>query len=265
MTVEKSSFSLALVTGASSGIGAAISRLLAKKGIPLIITGRNLERLGALAAELAASVPVEIVAADLAIASEREKLIDMIKERTPDLVINNAGFGLYGKAVDGNTTEQLQVVDVDVCAVLQLTLEAAKAMKEKNKSGVILNVSSTAGFYVFPYAAVYAASKAFVNNISEALDIEMQRDGIRVLAACPGMVATNFAKRAGGKEEIISGGIVMTPEYAAEEIWGQIIRRQPIYIFSRFYRWVTRLVAPLFPRRWVSKIIKNNIKSRNTK
>ncbi len=160
--------------------------------------------------------------ADLSQQAGRHEIVRLIHHRTPDLIINNAGFGLYGKAIDLDIGEQLEMVDVDVKALLEFTLEGAKTLKEKNRKGVILNVSSTAGFYVFPYVAVYAASKAFINNVSQALDIEMERYGIRILAACPGMVATNFSKRAGGKEEPISGGIVMTAEYALKKSGGRL-------------------------------------------
>lgn len=263
MTVNQ--FSLALVTGATSGIGTALSRLLARKGINLILTGRNEAQLNALSIELGSLVAIQTIAADLSTIEDRHNIVRMIRKETPDLIINNAGFGLYGKAINHEVSEQLDIVDVNVTALLEFTLEGAKALKEKKKQGVILNVSSTAGFYTFPYMAVYTASKAFVNNVSQALDMEMQKSGIRILAACPGMVATNFSKRAGGKEETIPGGIVMTPEYAAEEIWSQIIRRDPLYLFSRFYRWVTRYLVPLMPRAWVLNIVKNNINSRTTK
>jgi len=99
-------FSLAFVTGASSGLGAGICRLLASKGIPLLITGRNVERLKILADELQMLVPVEIIAADLSIEKERERLIDKIHEHVPDLIINNAGFGLYGPALTYETRQQ---------------------------------------------------------------------------------------------------------------------------------------------------------------
>ena len=266
MTVKKSpSFSRALVTGASSGIGTAMSRLLAKKGISLILTGRNQEQLHSLATELSTLVPVEIIVADLTKTGERFVLINTIREQAPDLVINNAGFGLYGKATDTPIEQQLQMIDLNARTAFEITLEAANALKQKQRHGVILNVSSIAGFYTFPYMAAYAASKAFITNVSQALDEEMRESGIRILASCPGMVDTNFAKRAGGKHSTSPSFLVMSPEYAAEEMWKQIIRRKSLHLFSNIYRWLTFGITPLLPKKWVMKILKNNIKSRTTK
>jgi len=237
-------FNQALITGATSGIGECLAHLLAKKEIPLILTGRNREKLEELKTQLSERVPVTIVEADLALKEGRDSLIQVIQEKTPDLVINNAGFGLYGSILRYSVAEQMKIFEVDGQAVLELTLEAAHALHNAGKNGVILNVSSAAGFFVFPSFAVYAATKDFVTHVSASLDYELAPKGIRVLAACPGMVKTEFRHRAGGRldKDKIEW---MSAEFAAQEIWKQIVSGKRTHLFNWKYRlayWFSRLI-----------------------
>jgi len=250
-------FKLALVTGASSGIGEALCYLLAEKGIPLIVSGRNPDKL--LELKEALHISVEVISADLVDPSERAKLVSVIQEQIPDLVINNAGFGLYGEATAHSTEKQLHILKVNGEAVLELSLEAARAMQDAGKEGVVMNISSVAAFQVFPTFAVYAASKAFVNLFSESFDLEMRPYGIRVLAACPGVVATNFRVRSGGSKEGATG---MTATFAANEIWKQIVQRKPIRIFDWKFRFATFLTKWILPKSFVQWTLKANIKRR---
>lgn len=251
---------LALVTGASSGIGRALCGILALQGIDLMINGRDLIQLEEAAKSLRSKVAVQVVQADLALPSERRVVVELIRQRQPDLVINNAGFALYNDAINYSTTQQMQILEVNGMALLELTLEAAKAMKAAHKEGVILNVSSVAGFFIFPYFSVYAASKSFVNELSQSLDYELRGDKIRVLAACPGVVDTNFRVRSGGTAVQDTKGL-MTAQYAAEQIWKQINDLKPLNIFN----WKYRLAVAA--RRWIPqslyvKLLTKNIKQR---
>ena len=189
-------FKTALVTGATSGIGEAVARLLASKGISLILTGRNGEKLAQLSTEL--KVPVETVIADLSLPQDRAIVAAKIRTTVPDLIINNAGIGLYGEAVALSKEKQMDIVTLNVEALTDLTLESARVLSEAKRPGVILNVASAAAFTVFPQFALYSASKAFVVQLSESMDWELKSQGIRVLASCPGVVATNFRERAKG-------------------------------------------------------------------
>lgn len=258
-------FSLAFVTGASSGIGGALCRLLAKKGVPLMITGRDAAKLNAVTTELKPFVDIISFTADLAVAKERSRLIDKLYEYQPDLIINNAGFGLYGEALTYKTEEQLEIVNVNATAVLELTLEGARMLVTAGKKGVILNVSSAAAMQIFPCMAVYSASKAFVNQVSESLDYEMRPYGIRVLAACPGMVSTEFSTRAaGGKKEPINEKTpVMSPEFAAEQLWWQITKQKPLYIFDWKVRLSTFFSRILLPKSLVARFLTKIIKARH--
>lgn len=253
-------YHVALVTGATSGIGKATCERLALEGIELVITGRNQAALKTMQEELSSHVPVQTVAADLASPEGRQEIIALIHARVPDLVINNAGFGLYGEALTYATQEQAAILEVNGRAVLELTLEAARTLLSHEKRGVILNVSSVAGFYEMPCMAVYAASKAFVNHFSQAIDWEMKPHGIRVLTLCPGMVATDFQKRAGG--EIKNSPLkAMSPGFVADQMWKQIEQLRPLVIIN----WQCRLltwIASWMPQGWVMRLTQRSILQR---
>lgn len=253
---------LAFVSGATSGIGMAVARLLAKKGLSLLLTGRDEEKLEALRQELAQMVLVEVFSADLSEEDGRKRVVAEIRKRTPDLVINNAGFGLYGAAVAMPVQKELEVVQVDVLSVLEITLEAARALKEKGEKGTILNVSSAAAFQVFPFFATYAASKSFVNSVSQALDFELKEAGIRVLVSCPGQVSTNFSKRASGKSVYVNKGfLVMDVEDAAEAIYYQIEKGIPLHVFNWKYR-VLNFLSRFIPTSISAGLVKKVVSKR---
>ncbi len=248
-------FERALITGASSGIGEALAHLLTQKGISLIVSGRNQERLEKLKAE-------QILVVDLQNREERKKIIETIRQKTPDLVINCAGFGFMGDLLTISVEEQLAMVEVNVMAALEITLEAARALVRAGKKGVILNVSSVAGEFPCPGESVYGATKAFLTKASQALDVEVRVKGISILASCPGMVATDFTNRAAKKQVNNLGSVVMTPQFAAEEIWRQIEKRKKKHIFNWQYRVLSWFAKYLVPNSLIEKIIWKQIKQR---
>lgn len=257
--MAKNFFSTALVTGATSGIGKALCELLVEKKINLIITARSQSQLEALAAEWRSSVSVDVISCDLSIPEERQKVVECLREKAPELVINNAGFGFYGEALSHSTASHLNMLELDCAAVLELSLEAARSLIEAKKEGTILNISSAAGFYAIPYFATYASCKAFLNQFSQALHEELKDQGVNVLTACPGVVDTHFQERAGGK--IISKRGVMTVRFAAEEIWRQILEEKTIHIFDWRYRFLTFL-SRLMPQKLLFKILKDSMQTR---
>lgn len=248
----------ALITGASSGIGESLAYLLADKGINLILHGRNKQKLENIAQELQKKVQVEIVIAELAQPSGRGLIIEKINQSLPDLIINNAGFGLLGEALAYETQQQLEILEVDGKAVLELTLETAKALSSKGRRGIIVNVSSAAGeLSLAPGFAVYAASKALVNSFSQSLDVEFQSLGIRVLASCPGRVKTNFHQRA-GRSNLSYENMMMTSQFAAEQIWQQIKIEKGLYIFDWKTRWLIYL-SKCIPKKWLAYIFQKYV------
>jgi hypothetical protein len=188
-----------LVTGASSGIGAALARVFAANGHALVLIARREARLSALADEIAATgKPRPIVLPlDLARRDAVSQIAQALAERglEPANVVNNAGFGLAGSAAALDRAEQLAMIDLDVRALTELSLAFVDSLARHR--GGILNVASVAGFLPGPGMAVYYASKAYVLSFSEALHRELADRGVRVTALCPGPVPTEFQARAG--------------------------------------------------------------------
>lgn len=255
-------YKIALITGATSGIGQSIASLFAQKGVNLILSGRNLQELQFLKENLSKKVSVQIIPADLSHIEGRKPIIDVLHSEVPDLVINNAGFGLYGHALTYSTQEQAAILEVNGRAVMEITLEAGRSLISAKKSGTILNISSAAAFQILPNMAVYAASKAFVNHFSQALDFEFKNHGVRVLTLCPGMVATKFQSRAGGKIDDQQIGM-MSASFVAEQIWKQIAELNPLYIIDWKYRFLT-FFSLLLPTSWVAGSVERIIAKRMT-
>ncbi len=184
---------LSLVTGASSGIGAAFARALAARGSDLVLVARREGRLLALAAELEAAhgIRCTVVALDLSEPRPGAALLARLDGRLPDLVVNNAGFGIQGQVAATDPDRLAQEVAVDVAAVVDLCRAFVEPMIARG-SGVVLNIASTAAYQPVPGMAVYAASKAFVKLFTEALWHETRPHGVTVFAVSPGAVASEF-------------------------------------------------------------------------
>ncbi|GLR91475.1 SDR family NAD(P)-dependent oxidoreductase [Bradyrhizobium iriomotense] len=188
-----------LITGASAGIGTELARVFAANGHRLALTARRADRLDALASEIAAKGgkrPI-VIACDLEEPGAGEKIAATLAAADVELdhLVNNAGFGVFGDAIECDRTQQLGIIDVNIRALTDLSLRFADQLV-KNKGG-ILNVGSVAGFLPGPGMAVYYASKAYVISFTEALRGELGARGVRVTVLCPGPVATEFQGRAG--------------------------------------------------------------------
>jgi short-subunit dehydrogenase len=189
----------ALVTGASTGIGEEFARQLARQGCDLVLVARDAGRLDALAKDLETNhrVEVEVLPADLTDSAQLANVEARIAADPPiDLVINNAGFGTFGNFHELPVDAEDRQVRLNVLAVLRLSHAAAAAMVPRG-SGAILNVSSLAGVQPIPYNATYAATKAFVTSLSEALHEELKGTGVHVEVLCPGFTRTEFQERSG--------------------------------------------------------------------
>src|SRR5215216_4984333 len=186
----------ALITGGTSGIGAAFARALAARGDDLVLVARNADRLSEAATELKEryAVNVETIVADLAVRSDvagiGERLASI--ERPIDLLVNNAGFAVRVKLTAADTTPHEHAIDVMIRAVLMLGAAAGRAMRHRG-TGTIVNVSSTAGFMAM---GNYSAIKAWVTSYTEGLANELHGTGVKVVALCPGWVRTEFHERA---------------------------------------------------------------------
>jgi short-subunit dehydrogenase len=195
---------VAVVTGASGGIGADIARVLARRGHDLALVARSGDKLETLAAEIEAQGRPRplVVALDLGERDAAEKLAAALAAAaaTTDILVNNAGFGLAGEAASLDVAEQLAVIDLNVLALVALTLRLLPDLIACR--GRILNVASIAAFLPGPGMAVYYATKAFVLSFSEALSEELRRQGVTVSVLCPGPVTTGFVARSGSDPEL---------------------------------------------------------------
>lgn len=189
-----------VVTGASSGIGADLTRIFAREGRDLVLVARSRDRLDALAAELREKHGVNILVrpADLAVPGGAAEVHQRIGQDgiTVDVLVNNAGFGMHGSFAELDAARQLQMLQVNVVALTELTRLFVPDMVRR-KSGKILNVASTAAFQPCPSMAVYSATKAYVLSFSEALAEELRGAGVMVTCVCPGATQTGFAETAG--------------------------------------------------------------------
>ena len=197
----------ALVTGASSGIGEAFARKLARRGYRLVLVARREEKLNALADEIrdGREIEIEVLGADIASEEGLGRVLARIAEGDISLVVNNAGVGAYGDFADSDLQHQMEQVDVNVRALTAIAHSALAKMKER-EHGTLINMSSSAAFQPGPHMATYAASKAYVLSLSEALHEEARPYGVTVTCVCPGPVKTDFhrnaqAKNAGEKVE----------------------------------------------------------------
>ena len=193
---------VAVVTGGTSGIGAAFARNLAARGYDLVLVARSTDRLQSMATELRATGRnVELISADLSDRDDVNRVAARLEDpdRPIDMLVNNAGFGVHAALTDPDLTEHDRGFEVMVRAVLVLSGAAARGMLPRGK-GAIVNVSSTAGFITM---GSYSAMKAWVTSFTEGLAVELRGTGITVTALCPGWVRTEFHDRAGIKKSSI--------------------------------------------------------------
>lgn len=188
---------VALVTGASSGIGAEFCRQLAERCDRIIAVARRREKLEQLAEELSGAVDVHPVVADLVVADDRARVVEAMAELGPvDFLVNNAGIGTLGPLTETSLADQQRQVDLHITATLALTHAALPTMMERG-GGTIINLSSTAAFSGKPNAMVYCGSKAFLNLFSKGLQQEVADHGIKVQSLCPGFTYSEFHDRDG--------------------------------------------------------------------
>ena len=215
----------ALITGASSGIGKNMAYVLANKGIDLILVARNKDELLKIKANV--KVNVEVIELDLLKEKNVFKLYEMCKDRNIDILINNAGFGLFGLFTETDLARELEMIDLNIKAYHILTKLFLKDFVEKD-NGYILNVASSAGFMAGPRLSTYYATKNYVLKLTMAINEELRHSGSNVVvsALCPGPVNTNFNKVAHGEFSIKEA----SPKYVAEYAINKLFKKKMIII-----------------------------------
>ncbi|MFZ9521814.1 MAG: SDR family NAD(P)-dependent oxidoreductase [Silvanigrellaceae bacterium] len=195
----------ALITGASAGLGREFALQIAKQGTDVVLVARRQAKLKELADECKKlGVMAEVITCDLEKSNERSRLKTVIESTGVDLLINNAGFGKIGRFCDIPLDYQLGQVELNIKALVELSYYAVPAFKA-NGFGTIVNIASTASFIAMPNFAVYAASKKFVRDFTEALAFEMKGTGVRACAVCPGPTETEFFEVAGNADKLKIG------------------------------------------------------------
>jgi uncharacterized protein len=251
-----------LITGASSGIGAAFARKLAKRGRNVLLVARSEDKLIALCNELGrlSGIRAQYVAMNLTEPDAATRLFEETQKRDLeiDMLINNAGFGSMGEFTRLDLAHELEMIDLNVKSLVELTYKFLPPMRER-RQGTIINVASTAGFQGVPFMATYAATKAFVLSFSEALWEENRRHGIRVLALCPGVTDTNFFAAAN-----IDRPPMRTVQTAEEVVDAALrgLKHGKSTVISGWANFLTVEAERFFPRSFVTKVAGKALRSR---
>ena len=234
-----------LITGTTSGFGREFARLFAQNGYNIVAVARNEVLLQQQKQELERQFGIEMVyvVKDLSAENSAQEVYDEIKHKgiNIDILINNAGFGSFGRYVDVDWQRQKGLASVNMLAVMQ-----------------IVNIASIASFQAGPYMAMYYASKAFVRSFSEALHEEMKSSGVSVTAICPGPVATNFERNANMINSAMFTRLrVYTPEVVAAKSYRAIMNNKAVYVVgwpNKLLVFLTRFCSLKFSRVLASKI-----------
>jgi hypothetical protein len=246
-----------VITGASAGIGVALARVFAQHGHELALVARRDDRLNELADEIAASGarrPI-IIALDLLQPGVAQRINEALLAQgaEPQFVVNNAGFGLVGPASARDRDEQLQMIDLNIRVLTELSLAFVESLARHR--GGLLNVGSMAGFLPGPGMAVYYATKAYVLSFTEALHSELKPRGIRVAVLCPGPVPTEFAERA-GLSKLSQQPSIMTQsaETVAKAGYDGLMGGHRTIVPGAINKLITLLIR-VIPRRVILKLV----------
>lgn len=247
-----------LITGASGGLGLEFAKLFAKDGHNLILVARNEGKLYSIKNELEAKYHVEVYvyAKDLSIDNSAFDIYDytLEKEIVIDTLINNAGFGDYGKFINSDLGKQTDMIHVNVITLMQMCYLFGKSMGNQGH-GTILNMCSTAGFQPGALMSVYYATKAFVLSFTEALAVEMERSGVSVIAYCPGPTNTGFVENA----HLEASGLFKHLKNATSKevaFYGyKQMKKKKVIVVHGFINKSLALFARLFPRKFVRNMV----------
>ncbi len=263
--MSKSFLGTALITGASTGIGAALAREFASNGHDLILVARSLGKLQELADTLSAQhgIHAEVISQDLGAMDAAETLSAEVQRRglTVDILVNNAGLLFEGQYWETPLASHQQLMQVNIGAVMALTHLFLPEMLARGQ-GRVLNLASTSAFQPVPYLASYAASKAFVLSFSEALAIELKGKGVTVTVLCPGFTETEMIAKAEGKSMNVPLVRNMTAEEVAQEGYVACMTGRPMHVNGLANRALVTLgrLQPKVLQRWViERVAKSGI------
>lgn len=252
-TPQAMSSRVALITGASVGLGEHFATRFARDGFDLVLVARNAARLEAVAERLRLhKVKVTVMPADLSDPAAPQALFDatIAQGLEVECLVNNAGFGTNGAFLDLELDLEAEMVEVNCTALLRLTHLFARPMRQR-KSGKILNIASTAGFQPGPFMATYYATKAFVLSFTEALAYELQGTGVTATCSCPGATDTEFSKRAGSDKSLLfKRAAVAKPEDVVHQAYEAMMAGEVVAVHG-FLNWLGAEAVRLSPRALV--------------
>ncbi len=248
----------ALITGASAGIGLEFAKIFAKEKYDLVITARNETKLNELANEIKNNhnVNVKVIAKDLSKQNAGEEIFDELKNENivTDVLINNAGFGVFDNYWDVELQDEKNMLQVNIMALAELTNLFAKDMVNRG-GGKILNVASTAAFQPGPTMAGYYASKAFVLSYSQAVDFELRKKGVQVSTLCPGPTITEFQIRANMEDlNLFKKGFTMSAEEVAQIGYNGLMKGKPVIIAGAMNK-ISAMSSKISPSKVSMKIV----------
>lgn len=262
----------ALITGASSGIGKAFAEELAQRNYNLVIVARSESALIELKEKLESQyqITVNVIVQDLSLTHGSEAIFNQVKSQniTVDLLINNAGFGDYGRFGDRILQKQLDMIQVNISTLVELTHLFLEEMTQR-KDGEIINVGSIAGYQPLPYLSVYAATKAFVLSFSEALWAEYKDYGIKVLALCPGPTQSNFPLVAefpdSGSFDDNKKNSLTTPEEVVKNALLALEKQQPNIVTGGIGNQIIVNIGRFFPREFILQGVEKQFRQKQKK
>jgi uncharacterized protein len=248
-----------LITGASGGIGEEFARKFAFNGYNVILVARNEDKLNALKQELenTTSSTVYILKADLSVQDEVTRIYQLLQSEQieVDILINNAGFGVFGEFTGTDLSQELNMIDLNIKTLTHLTKIFLSDMVKRN-SGKIMNVASTAAFQPGPLMAVYYATKAYVLSFSEALANELQGTNVIVSVLCPGATETGFSNRAQLQESKLFQSGAMNVKEVVEVGFHGLLSKETIIIPGMKNKLLANSVR-FMPRKMVTRIVRN--------
>lgn len=243
---------LAVITGASAGIGRELARLAVADGFRVAAVARRQDRLEALAEELGADA-VQVVVADLADPRGAHTVVDQLQGAPVELLVNNAGFGSTGAFHTLDLRRELAMIQVNVTSLVALTGLLAPGMVERG-AGRVLNIASTAAFQAGPYMATYFATKAFVLSWSEAIGRELRGTGVTVTCHCPGATTSEFGAVAGNAtSKLFTRQSPATAQAVAEHAWAATLAGRPVAVHG-FANGLGAFGTRALPRQWAAAI-----------
>jgi short-subunit dehydrogenase len=247
-------FSAVILTGGSSGIGKSFIKLMGKLRADLLICNLSRRSPDMISGELKLRhVPCDFCQSSQ-IEAGVEAVLSMLNREVPEgrvLLINNSGYGSFGRFLEADLGNELGIIDVNIRALVEVTGRLMPTLQARG--GAIINIASTAAFQPTPFMATYGASKAFVLNWSLALREELRGSGVQVLAVCPGPTSTGFGARAGVRADSVPGGVGQTPEDVVEISLRALAARRALVVCGGKNRLVAA-AASLLPKTWATAL-----------